>query len=159
MVDKKKQEEIEDFEMEATEGFELVRVDEGAYDVELTKLVKIPNVKVVRNNIEEIVDMLRWTFTTPDGIELPGTSSTKFGPKSKGFAWACTLLGEEIETGKILKPKDLVGHSCQVVVKDKTRVTEFAGKKDEQIFSIVTDVLAMKKAKTSEKEKDGKKGK
>lgn len=140
-------EEIEDFEIVATEGFELVRIDEGAYDAELSKLVKISNIEVVRNNVQQKIDMLRWTFTLPDGIEVNGTSSTKFSPQSKGFQWAQKLLAKEITPGMTFKPKDLVGSQCQVVVKDKLRSREFQGKKQEQLFSVVTDVMTKKQVK------------
>ncbi len=146
MADNKQQVE-EDFEIVASEGFELVRIDEGAYDAELTKLVKIPNIDIVRNNIQQKIDMLRWTFTTSDGIEINGVSSTKFSPQAKAFQWAQKLTGKEIATGTTFKPKDLQGLACQIVVKDKVRQREFQGKKQEQVYSTVADVMAAKKPK------------
>ena len=145
-------EEVEDFDVEVKESFELVRVDEDVYDAELTKLVKLPNVTVEREGKEEIVDMLKWTFTTPDGIEIDGTSSVKFTPKSKAYGWATKLLGKEPEIGQSLGPKALVGKSCKIVVKDKKRMTTFNGMTEEQVFSIVQDVLASKKEKEKKKE-------
>lgn len=154
--------EVEDFDMVATEGFELVKIDEGEYEAELTKLVKVPNVKVVRNNVESIVDMLRWQFTTPDGIEIGGTTSTKFSPKSHAHQWAGKLLGREIETGESLKPKALIGLQCRVIVKDKKRERMFNNQKQTDIYSVVTDVLAPKKKEEPPKEppkESAKKGK
>lgn len=153
MAGKQEIEEVEDFDIEVKESFELVRVDEDVYDAELTKLVKLPNVKVEREGKEEMVDMLKWTFTTPDGIEIDGTSSVKFTPKSKAYGWATKLLGKEPDIGQSLGPKALVGKSCKIVVKDKKRVTEFQGKKDEQVFSIVQDVLAAKAPKKEPEKK------
>lgn len=153
MAEKQEIEEVEDFDVEVKESFELVRVDEDVYDGELTKLVKLPNVKVEREGKEEIVDMLKWTFTTPDGIEIDGTSSVKFTPKSKAYAWATKLLGKEPEIGQSLGPKVLVGKACKIVVKDKKRMTTFQGKTEEQVFSIVQDVLAAKKEKKEPEKK------
>jgi hypothetical protein len=143
--------EVEDFEITVEEGFEIVRIDEGAYDAELSKMTKISGVEVFRNNKTELIDMLKWTFTLPDGIEVSGTSSTKFSPQSKGYSWVQKLLGKEIATGTTFRPKDLVGTPCQVVVKDRTRTREFRGKKEEQTFSVVTDVMAAKKPKEAAK--------
>lgn len=135
----------EEFALEATAGFEIVLVDEGVYDAELTGIVLVKDVRVVRDGIEEIVDMLRWTFTTPDGIELPGTSSTKFGPKSKAFEWAGKILDKDIEIGEVLKPSDLKGKTCQVVIKNQKKEVEFAGKKEMQESSKIDTVLTAKK--------------
>ena len=150
MAEKQEIEEIEDFNVEVKESFELVRVDEDVYDAELTKLVKLPDVTVEREGGEEVVDMLKWTFTTPDGIEIDGTSSVKFTPKSKAFGWATKLLGKEPDIGQSLGPKALVGKACKIVVKDKKRTTTFQGKDQEQVYSIVQDVLAAKKEKKKE---------
>lgn len=140
-------ETIEDFDLVASEGFELVHIDEGVYDAELTKLVKVPDLEVVRNNISQKLDLLRWTFTTADGIEINGTSSAKFSPQAKAFQWAQKLLQKEISVGTTFKPKDLQGLPCQIIVKDKTRTREFQGKKDTQTFSVVADVMSVKKKK------------
>ncbi|MCZ7405130.1 MAG: hypothetical protein O8C67_09405 [Candidatus Methanoperedens sp.] len=120
-------ETIEDFDLVASEGFELVHIDEGVYDAELTKLVKVPDLEVVRNNISQKLDLLRWTFTTADGIEINGTSSAKFSPQAKAFQWAQKLLQKEISVGTTFKPKDLQGLPRQTIVKDKTRKREFKG--------------------------------
>jgi hypothetical protein len=146
-------ETTDSFEMEATAGFEIVLVDEGAYDVELTSIVMVKDVKVVRKGVEDIVDMLRWVFTTPDGIELPGTSSVKFGPKSKAFEWASKILDRDIEIGEVLKPADLKGRACQVVIKNEKKEVEFAGKKEMQESSKVDTVLTAKKPKKEEPKK------
>lgn len=138
---------VEDFDLVAAEGFELVHIDEGVYDAELTRLVKVPDLEVVRNNISQKLDLLRWTFTTSDGIEINGTSSSKFSPQAKAFQWAQKLLQKDITVGTTFKPKDLQGLPCQILVKDKTRAREFQGKKQESTFSVVTDVMSVKKAK------------
>jgi hypothetical protein len=148
-----KYETTEDFQMEVTAGFEIVLVDEGVFDAELTSIVMVKDVKVVRDGVEDIVDMLRWTFTTPDGIDLPGTSSVKFGPKSKAFEWAGKILDRDIEIGEVLKPADLKGKDCQVVVKNSKKEVEFAGKKEMQESSRVDTVLTAKKPKKEEPKK------
>ena len=147
MAERQNIEEIEDFDIEVKESFELIRVDEDVYDADLTKLVKLPSVKVEREGNVEEVDMLKWQFTTPDGIEIDGTSSCKFTPKSKAYGWATKLLGKEPEIGQALGPKQLVGKACKIVVKDKKRTSTFNGKTEEQIFSVVQDVLAAKTPK------------
>jgi Arc/MetJ family transcription regulator len=146
-------EETDDFSEEVAESFELVHIDEDVYDAELTKLVKLLDVEVEREGAVEKVDMLKWTFTTPDGIEIDGTSSVKFTPKSKAYGWATKLLGKEPEIGQSLGPKELVGNACKIVVKDKTRTAEFQGKSEKQIFSIVQDVLSAKKEKKEPEKK------
>ncbi|MCK5386805.1 MAG: hypothetical protein KAJ39_06445 [Gammaproteobacteria bacterium] len=163
MADKGKYETTESFELEATAGFEIVLVDEGVFDAEVTSIVMVKDVEVVRNDVTEKVDMLRWTFSTPDGLDLPGTSSTKFGPKSKAFEWAGKILGREIQIGEVLKPSDLKGKQCQVVIKNSKKEVEFAGKKEIQESSTVHTVLTAKKKSGAEKpatdEKSDSKGK
>lgn len=151
-----KPQEIEDFDMVATEGFELVKIDEGEYEAELVKIVKIPNVRTVRNGVEVVTDMLRWQFSTPDGIEISGTTSTKFSPKSHAYQWTEKLTGKEISTGDTFKPKELRGLSCRIIVKDKKRERMFNNKPQIDIFSTVTDVLAPKKKEEQPQKPRGK---
>lgn len=153
----KEYETTEDFRMEATAGFEIVLVDEGAYDVEVSSITLVKDVEVTRENVTDKIDMLRWQFTTPDGMELPGTSSTKFGPKSKAFEWATKILDRDIEIGETISPKDLVGKQCQVIVKNSKKEVEFNNKKEMQESSRVDTVLTAKKPKAEKPEKTEKK--
>ena len=143
----------DDWQLEATAGFEIVLVDEGEYECEVTSIVMVKDVEVARDGVIDKIDMLRWTFTTPDGIELPGTSSTKFGPKSKSFEWSGKILGRDIEIGEVVKPADLVGKSCRAIVKNAKKEVEFNGKKEMQESSRVDTVLSVKKAKPDKTEK------
>lgn len=145
--------DIEDFDLTSTEAFEIIKVDEGVYEAELTKLSKKLNVPTIRDGKPVVVDMLIWQFTTPDGLELPGTSSTKFSKgetyHAKAHKWAEKLLGREIPPGETFNVKTLIGSPCQVVVKDKTRKRTFNNQEQTVVSSVVTDVLTPKKTEAA----------
>lgn len=121
----------EDFEIEATEGFDPVLVPEDVYVAKLTGMRLVKDVEVERDGVKQKVDMLEWDFTLPDGVIIQGTSTPKFTPKSKAMQWAISL-GVEIESGDTVSGKDLIGKSCQIVVKTKEK--SFNNEKFQQSY-------------------------
>jgi len=133
-------EETEDFEMEVEEGFEIVQIDEGVYEGELVSLKKRSGIPVERDGKTELISLYVWRFRLPDGIEIEGTTSTKFTKKSKALQWASRLLQRDLEVGETLRPDQLVGKKAQVIVKNRERTIG----NDKVEMSYVDDLLRLK---------------
>ena len=63
----------------------------------------------------EMVESIKWTFTTDDNNTIEGTSSRMTSPRSKLRAW-CLGLGLDVRTVKVLTPDKLIGREALVTV-------------------------------------------
>lgn len=60
-------------------------------------------------NAGQDVTVFDWTFRTESGVDLPESSSTNTGPRSKAYAWLTALLGTPPTVGMTIGADQLVG--------------------------------------------------
>lgn len=92
-------------------------IQPGTFVCTLTKLERFD---IVSNGefetpAGEVINKLRWTFTTDTGVEIEGSTSLATGPRSKMRAWM-TGIGVDISKPAKLRFADLVGREAMVTV-------------------------------------------
>lgn len=92
-------------------------IPDGVYLVQLTKIGDPRTVTAQRGpKAGEDVDLIDWTFvidqpgTEVHDMELPDSTSTSSGPRSKMYAWLTALMGGVApQVGTPFKKSDLIG--------------------------------------------------
>jgi hypothetical protein len=90
----------------------------GVYEVTLTALDGPRTIYPQTGpNAGKEVEVLDWTFTTEDGEDIQGTTSTSSGPKSKLYAWLTALMGGSApKVGTRFEIEQLVGRMAVATV-------------------------------------------